>query len=145
MRRIVLTVLGTLAMLGLLLRYPTSLGTSLASPPAAVNSPPAPNAGVADVTATGGTTVTGSPIDTRYGTVQVQLTVSGGKITAARALRAPDGNDRDWRINAYAVPILDQEAVAAQSSRIDGVTGATVTSEGYVASLQSAIDQAHLS
>lgn len=145
MRRITLSVLGTVAMLVVLLRYPTSLGTSLASPPVAVNSPPAPNAGVADVAAAGGTTVTGSPIETRYGTVQVQLTVSGGKITAARALRTPDGNGRDWRINAYAVPILNQEAVAAQSSRIDGVTGATVTSEGYVTSLQSAIDQAHLS
>jgi uncharacterized protein with FMN-binding domain len=145
MRRITLSVLGTVAMLVVLLRYPTSLGTSLASPPVAVNSPPAPNAGVVDVAAAGGTTVTGSPIDTRYGTVQVQLTVSGGKITAARALRTPDGNGRDWRINAYAVPILNQEAVAAQSSRIDGVTGATVTSEGYVTSLQSAIDQAHLS
>jgi uncharacterized protein with FMN-binding domain len=145
MRRITLSVLGTVAMLVVLLRYPTSLGTSLASPPAAVNSPPAPNAGVADVAAAGGTTVTGSPINSRYGTVQVQLTVSGGKITAARALQAPDGNGRDWRINAYAVPILNQETVAAQSSRIDGVTGATVTSEGYVASLQSAIDQVHLS
>lgn len=145
MRPIVLTVAGTVAILVLLLRYPTSLGTSLASPPAAVNSPPAPNAGVADVAATGGTTVTGSPISTRYGIVQVQLTVSGGKITAARALQAPDSNGRDRRINAYAVPILDREAVAAGSAHIDGVTGATGTSEGYVDSLQSAIDQAHLS
>jgi uncharacterized protein with FMN-binding domain len=129
----------------LLLRYPTSLGTSLASPSAAVNSPPAPNTGVADVAAAGGTIVTGPPIDTRYGTVQVQLTVSGSKITAARTLQAPDGNGRDWRISTYALPILNQETVAAQSARIDGVTGATATSEGYVASLQSAIDQAHLS
>ena len=145
MRRITLSVLGTAALLVVLLRYPTSFGTSLASPPVAVNSPPAPNAGVADVAAAGGTTVTGSPIDTRYGTVQVQVTVSGSKITAARALQAPDSNGRDWRINAYAVPILNQQAVAAQSAHIDGVSGATVTSEGYAASLQSAIDQAHLS
>jgi uncharacterized protein with FMN-binding domain len=144
MRRITLSVLGTVALLVVLLRYPTSFGTSLASPPVAVNSPPAPNAGVADVAAAGGITVTGSPIDTRYGTVQVQLTVAGGKITAARALQAPGSNGRDWRINAYAVPILNQQAVAAQSAHIDGVTGATATSEGYVASLQSAIDQAHL-
>ncbi|HZS21617.1 MAG TPA: FMN-binding protein [Pseudonocardiaceae bacterium] len=145
MRRVTLSVLGTVALLVVLLRYPTTFGTSLASPPVAVNSPPAPNAGVADVAAAGGTTVTGSPIDTRYGTVQVQLTVSGSKITAARALQAPDSNGRDWRINAYAVPILNHQAVAAQSAHIDGVSGATVTSEGYAASLQSAIDQAHLS
>ena len=144
MRHITLSVLGTIALLMVLLRYPTSLGTSLASPPAAVNSPSAPNTGVADVAAAGGTTITGSPIDTRYGTVQVELTVSDGKITAARTLEAPDGNGRDWRISIYAVSILNQEAVAAQSAHIDGVTGATATSEGYVASLQSAIDQAHL-
>jgi uncharacterized protein with FMN-binding domain len=144
MRRISLTVLGTIAMLVLLLRYPTSLGTSLASPPAAVSSPPASHAGVADVTAAGGTTVTGSAISTRYGIVQVQLTVLGGKITAARAVQAPDGNGRDRQISAYAVPILDRQVVAAQSAHIDGVTGATTTSEGYVDSLQSAIDQAHL-
>jgi uncharacterized protein with FMN-binding domain len=143
MRRVTLSVLGTVALLVVLLRYPTTFGTSLASPPVAVNSPPAPNAGVADVAAAGGTTVTGSPIDTRYGTVQVQLTVSGSKITAARALQAPDSNGRDWRINAHRVPILNQQAVAVQSAHIDGVSGATVTSEGYAASLQSAIDQTH--
>ena len=148
MRHIMLTALGTVALLVLLLRYPTSSGTSLASPPAAVNSSPAPNAGVADVAATGGTTgitVTGSPVSTRYGVVQVQLTVSGGEITAARAVQAPDGNGRDRQISAYAVPVLDREAVAAGSAHIDGVTGATGTSEGYLDSLQSAIDQAHLS
>jgi uncharacterized protein with FMN-binding domain len=75
------------------------LGTSLASPSAAVNSPPAPNTGVADVAAADGTIVTGPPIDTRYGTVQVQLTVSGSKITAARTLQAPDGNGRDSAID----------------------------------------------
>ncbi|MCA1821493.1 MAG: FMN-binding protein [Pseudonocardia sp.] len=145
MRRISLTVLGTIAMLVLLLRYPTSFGTSLASPPAAVNSPSAPNAGVADVAATGGTTVTGSAISTRYGIVQVQLTILGGKIAAAHAVQAPGANHRDRQISAYAVPILDRQAVAAQSAHIDGVTGATGTSGGYLDSLQSAIDQAHLS
>jgi uncharacterized protein with FMN-binding domain len=145
MRRISLTVLGTIAMLVLLLRYPISFGTSLASPPAAVNSPPAANAGVADVAATGGITVTGSAISTRYGIVQIQLTVLGGKITAATAVQAPDGNGRDRQINAHPVPILDRQAVAAQSTHIDGVTGATGTSEGYLDSLLSAIDQVHLS
>ncbi len=99
MRRITLSALGTMAILMLLLRYPTSLGTSLASPSAAVNSPPAPNTGVADVAAADGTIVTGPPIDTRYGTVQVQLTVSGSKITAARTLQASDGNGRDSAID----------------------------------------------
>ena len=56
----------------------------------------------------------------------------------------PDGNARDAQINAYALPVLAQEVVAAQSAQIDHVSGATVTSDGYVASLQSAIDQANL-
>jgi uncharacterized protein with FMN-binding domain len=51
---------------------------------------------------------------------------------------------RDQEINAYAVPALDDEAVQAQSGSIDAVSGATVTSDGYIQSLQSAIDQAHL-
>ena len=54
-------------------------------------------------------------------------------------------NDRkDQEINSYAVPILNQEAVDAQSANIDMVSGATYTSQGYIESLQSAIDQANL-
>ena len=56
----------------------------------------------------------------------------------------PTGNHRDQEINAYAVPALNQAAVKAQSSQIDALSGATVTSDGYIQSLQSAIDQAHL-
>ncbi len=58
--------------------------------------------------------------------------------------RCPSGNFRDQEINSYAVPILNQEVVQAQSAQIDAVSGATVTSDGYIQSLQSAIDQAHL-
>ena len=76
--------------------------------------------------------------------MQVAVTVSGGTITAADAVQVPSGNSRDEEINAVAVPILNQEVVAAQSAKIDTVSGATVTSDGYLASLQSAIDQAHL-
>jgi uncharacterized protein with FMN-binding domain len=76
--------------------------------------------------------------------VQVQITVSGGKVTRAVAVVFPSGNRRDQEINGYALPVLAQEAVTAQSAQIDHVSGATVTSDGYVASLQSAIDQAHL-
>jgi uncharacterized protein with FMN-binding domain len=75
--------------------------------------------------------------------VQVQITVTNGKVTAARVLQHPTG-DRSDQINAYAVPVLNQEAVAAQSANIDSVGGATVTSDGYVSSLQSALDAAHL-
>ncbi|MCI4061810.1 FMN-binding protein [Micromonospora sp. R77] len=89
-------------------------------------------------------TATGSVAQTRWGPVQVKITVSGGKITDVAAVQVPDGNHRDQEINDYAVPILRQEALAAQSAQIDTVSGATVTSDGYRESLQAAIDAAHL-
>lgn len=81
---------------------------------------------------------------TRWGLVQVQITVADGKITKSEVLQVPWDNHEDQQINSYAVPILNDEAVAAQSADIDMVSGATVTSNGYVQSLQSAIDQANL-
>lgn len=92
----------------------------------------------------GSGTATGSVAQTRWGPVQVKITVSNGKITDVRAVQVPDGNHRDQEINDYAVPILHQEALAAQSAQIDTVSGATVTSDGYRESLQSALDAAHL-
>ena len=76
--------------------------------------------------------------------MQVQLTVSGGTITKVSVLQYPTGNGRDDEINSYALPILIQETTSAQSAGIDMVSGATVTSTGYIQSLQSALDQAGL-
>ena len=92
----------------------------------------------------GNGTATGSVAQTRWGPVQVRITVSGGKITKVTAVQVPDNNHRDQEINDYAVPILKQETIDAQSAQIDTVSGATVTSDGYRESLQSAIDAAHL-
>src|SRR6476661_4843030 len=89
-------------------------------------------------------TYTGDAIGTRYGDVQVQITVKSGKITAAQVLQVPWNDNRDQEINSYAVPVLNSEVVQAQSANIDMVSGATYTSDGYIQSLQSAIDQAHL-
>jgi major membrane immunogen (membrane-anchored lipoprotein) len=88
--------------------------------------------------------VTGRVAQTQWGPVQVRLTVTAGKITAAEAVQYPNGNGRDQQINSYALPVLGREVLAAQSGDIDLVSGATVTSDGYVTSLQSAIDKAHL-
>ncbi|MDQ1294183.1 MAG: hypothetical protein QG608_2066 [Actinomycetota bacterium] len=87
-------------------------------------------------------TWTGQAVSTRWGDVQVQIKVGDGRITAARALKYPNDNPKDVQINSYALPILQQQTVERQSAELDGVSGATVTSEGYVRSLQSAIDQA---
>jgi uncharacterized protein with FMN-binding domain len=87
-------------------------------------------------------TVTGDVAQTEWGPVQVVLTVKNGKITAVNLAQYPDGNPRDAQINSYALPILVQETISAQSAQIDMVSGATVTSDGYLQSLQSALDKA---
>jgi uncharacterized protein with FMN-binding domain len=87
--------------------------------------------------------VTGDSIDTRFGPVQVTITVSNGKITSATAIDYPQTNPRDAQINAEAIPILQQESVGQSSAtNIDMVSGATYTSDGYLQSLQSALDKA---
>jgi uncharacterized protein with FMN-binding domain len=94
-------------------------------------------------TATRTVTVNGDLVNTDYGPVRVQLTMQGGRIMRAQAVDHPQGGGRTQEINDYAIPVLDQEAVAAQSSQIDTVSGATFTSGGYRQSLQSALDAAH--
>jgi len=89
----------------------------------------------------GAGTVTGDVADTRYGPVQVRVTVSGGRITAAEAVRAPGGG-RSGQVTADAVPRLNRAAVLAGDAGIDAVSGATYTSAGYRRSLQSALDRA---
>ncbi len=86
--------------------------------------------------------VTGSAVDTRYGPVQVKVTLSGTRITAVDVVQYPSEDRRDREINASALPVLNKEAIAAQSAHIDVVSGATYTSNGYIRSLQSALDRA---
>lgn len=87
-----------------------------------------------------GTAFTGSTVTTRYGPVQVQITVSGDRITDVTALQAPDRTGRDQMINGRAPPVLRQQVLSAQGAGIDGVSGATVTSSGYRQSLQAALE-----
>ena len=89
-------------------------------------------------------TYAGDAVMTRFGNVQVQITVQSGKITAAEVLQVPWNDRHDQMINSAAVPVYNQEAVSAQSAQIDVVSGATYTWDGYTQSLQSAIDQANL-
>lgn len=89
-------------------------------------------------------TYTGDSISTEFGPVQVQITVTDGVVTSAEAIAYPNTNSKDQRINSYAIPTLNAEVVEAQSASIQMVSGATYTSNGYIASLQSALDQAGL-
>lgn len=87
-------------------------------------------------------TFTGSTSSTRYGDVEVQVVVSGGKITAVNALHLTDADGRSVMISRYAAPQLQQEVLSAQSAQVDTISGATTTSDGYLHSLQAALDQA---
>lgn len=162
MRRILLAVMSTVAAVVLLFGYRTSTpnpvdarpnsvvagsadpgsagGGGTATTPAAPprSSSPSSTAGTASTPKT----VSGQAVQTRWGPVQVQITVSANKVTAVNVLQVPAGNSRDVQINRYAVPVLMQETLQAQDAGIDAVSGATVTSEGYIASLQSALDRA---
>jgi uncharacterized protein with FMN-binding domain len=135
----------------LLFSYRTSKGGSVGTAAAAETNDPittgtgTTTSGSSSSTTSGGSrTYEGTLTQTRWGPIQVTITVSGGRIVGISVPVYPSGNGRDREINAYALPILNQEAIAAQNTNIDTVSGATVTSDGYRQSLQAAIDAAHL-
>ena len=147
MRRITLWLFSTVAALVLLFSYRTSLEGAGAGGTAVAAAPPAqgPQAqGGSTGGSSGGKTYAGSEAQTRWGPVQVSITVSGGKVTDVAVPTYPNGNRRDVEINAQALPVLRQETLDRQSADIDAVSGATVTSDGYKESLQSALDAANL-
>jgi uncharacterized protein with FMN-binding domain len=166
MRRITLWIVSTVAALVLLFSYRTSTSgpgataTAAGNPPGIVSGPgvvsgpqPTPSGAVTPdpgssspptpAPANRNTVVNGAVAQTRWGPVQVQVTISAGRITEVTVLRQPDGNRRDVEINSYALPQLTQEVLTAQSAQIDMVSGATVTSQGYIESLQAALDAVH--
>ncbi len=89
-------------------------------------------------------TFTGDDVNTRFGSVQVQVTVSGGQLTDVTALQLTDDDRKSVQISNRAEPILQSEVLAAQSANVSNVSGATYTSDAYLQSLQSALDQAGL-
>jgi uncharacterized protein with FMN-binding domain len=117
-----------------------------AQAPAATTAPTAPAGATPAPTkassggSSGAKTVDGQVVSTRFGDVQVEVVVSSGKVTDVVALELPTGR-RSGQISQYAGPILRQEALQAQSAKIDLVSGATYTSDAYAQSLQSALDQ----
>jgi len=87
-------------------------------------------------------TYAGSVADAFYGNIQVQVTISGGKITDVQFLQFPNDRRTSQMINSQADPLLAQEAIQAQSAQVSGVTGATASSGAFVQSMQSALQQA---
>jgi uncharacterized protein with FMN-binding domain len=166
MRRAILAICATAVGLVLLLSFKTHTQSPVpgSSPAAALGSPtpgtgtgtagaaaaPAASGSAAPANSTAANsgaakTVTGAAWPTIYGPVQVRITVTGGKVTAVAATEYPEETPRDSQINAFAIPQLNAEALAAGSAKIDTVSGATYTSGGYVGSLQSALDKAGVS
>ncbi|MGW5769851.1 FMN-binding protein [Streptomyces longwoodensis] len=139
LRRVVLASAGTVSAFVLLLSLkPHDLPEVTAAPA------PAPSSSASASGASGTRTVTGESVQTRWGPVQVRVTVADGKLTDVTAVAYPQDNPRDQQINSYALPELRSEALRAQSADIDTVSGATYTSDGYRESLQSALDAAGL-
>jgi uncharacterized protein with FMN-binding domain len=138
MRRAIFAILTTIVALVMLLSFKThGVVTASVAPPAAVGG----TTSGAGSSSTGTTTVRGDAINTRFGPVQVQITVANGKMTAVQAIVYPQENSRDQEINSYAIPQLNAEAAQAGNANIDMVSGATYTSDGYINSLQSALDR----
>ena len=157
MRRVIFAVTGTVAGLVALLSFkshsPTvpvaaTSGTSGASSSSSSTSTSTttvpgefPEGSLAGKLTPGETAVTGHVANTVYGPVQIQLIVKSGKIVKVAVLKQPMNTIHDIQIGEFAFPRLISETIAAQSAKIDTVSGASYTSAGYISSLQSAVDQ----
>jgi uncharacterized protein with FMN-binding domain len=169
MRRVLLSIVGTIAGLSALLSFKTHTGnvhrlpalaapvaphtsSAPANPTPTSSAPPtagggrgsngAPTSTAPSSTAAATKTVAGQAIQTRYGIVQVQVVLAGHAIKDVSFLQLTADDPRSADINSQAGPMLVQQTMQAQGANIDGVSGATYTSKGYLQSLQSALDQA---
>jgi uncharacterized protein with FMN-binding domain len=123
---------------------------SASSPHATVRTPPAtttsapPRGGPATRSSSAATATkyVGQAVQTYYGVVQVAVTVSGSHLDSVKFVKLTAYDGTSQQINQYAAQILLNETMSAQSAHIDAVSGATYTSDGYIQSLQSALDQA---
>lgn len=162
MKRVLFAVIGTVLGLVALLSFktrsqplaaaPGGLPSAAASSSSASSPSPTPTntsgAGKPPGRAAGSSTAAaaskyvGSAIQTRYGIVQVAVTATGSHIASVSFVQLTAFDQRSQDINSQAAPILLQETISAQSAHIDTVSGATYTSDGYMQSLQSALDRA---
>ena len=168
MRRVLLALLATAVGLVLLLSYkahtPSAASAASGAEPGETLDPGSgpttdPTTGAsagATPSATSGSTTTstsgktksgvyvGDAVDSQFSTIQVEITVSGGRISNVTVLQDADEEEHSAQVDAYAIPILRSEVLSAQSANVDVVSGATFTSQSYTQSLQSALDRAGL-
>jgi len=154
MRRVILAVTGTIAGLVALLSFKahdpavpvaatsgTGGGSSTSSSSSSATTVPGEFRSVVGTLTAGETTITGHVANTVYGPVQVELVMKDRKIVRVAILQQPMNTIHDIQIGEFAFPRLISETLAAQSAKIDTVSGASYTSAGYISSLQSAVDQ----
>jgi len=162
MKRVLLTITATVAGIVSLLSFKshghplTAAGalpsaglqpTGTTAPPSTSESRGTPTSAASTSSTSAATqtrTFLGAPVSTRYGIVQVKATVTGGKLTNVAFVKLEAFDGRSQEINSQAAPILLQETLQAGNANIQTVSGATYTSDGYVQSLQSALDAAGL-
>ena len=146
MRRVILTIAGTIAGLVALLSFksqvPTVPSASSSAPSSSAATVPGefPMGSLAGTLTSGETAISGHVANTVYGPVQIQLVMRNGKIVKVAVLRQPMNTINDIRIGDFAFPKLIGETLATQTAKIDAVSGASYTSAGYIQSLQSALD-----
>jgi uncharacterized protein with FMN-binding domain len=126
------TALGLAATLGFNAHRPTA--TAAATATTATSSP--------RTSGSSRRTVTGDPVATQYGDVQLKVTIAGGAITGVQAIALPSNDPKSVAISSYAEPLLRQSALTRGSANVDTVSGATYTSDGYRTALQAALDTA---
>ena len=100
-----------------------------------------PVAPSSSTSSTGTRTAVGADYQYPYGDLAVQVTVSGSKIVSVSVARHNTTDPQSAMIDQYAIPILQKQALQAQSARINGISGASFTSAAYAQSLQSALDK----
>jgi uncharacterized protein with FMN-binding domain len=123
----------------------SSSSGSVTPPTATTPAPAQTSTGGGSTTSSGKSgTFTGDTVNTQFGPVQVKITVKAGKLTDVTPLQLTTDGGRSVQISNYAAPILRSEVLAAQSANVSSVGGATYTSQGYLSSLQSALDKAGL-
>ena len=160
MRRVVLAVVVVVVALVLLVTLKARWSPGGSSAPSSARPSATPTGSVTSGSATAGSAtaspsgtalplpagrhvVKGDVVTVDYGPVQVEVTVAGARITGVRALRLPDADPMDVQLSVPAAKQLARAVVLAQSADVDTVSGATFTSQGYLQSLQSALDRLH--
>jgi uncharacterized protein with FMN-binding domain len=123
---------------------PTAKASPTASKSSAKTTPkPTPKPSASSTTKTfTGSAVTAGERGRVFGTVQVRITLTNGKITAATAIDYPNDDPRSSEISSFSIPVLSREVLQAQGASIAVVSGATYTSDAYAQSVQAALDAA---